>query len=156
MTGSGVRGPVSGIRGAPDPEPRVPDTGLSDPSSLQGSNEASQHAADVGGSPQEDVPFIGRQVTQSSGDQDLGLKLHQGAIRYGELMQIVAEVFATVPLCNVRGKGLRRSPALGGQSVGFALGKGLTSSIDLDDQLHRGLPDTQILVSADRRCVRVG
>src|SRR5205809_4387186 len=151
----GVRGPVSGIRGALGPEPRVPDSGLSNPSSLQGSNEAGQHAADVGGSPQEDVPFIGRQVTQSSGDQDLGLQFHQGAIRDGQLVQMVAGVVATVPLRNVRGKGHRGSPALGGQSVGFALGKGLTSSIDLDDQLHRGLPDTQILVSADRRCVRV-
>src|SRR5437667_11608762 len=95
----GIRGPVSGIRDAPpDRGPRAPDTALLDSSSLQGSNEAGQHAADVGGSRQEDVPLIGRQVTQSSGDQDLGLKLHQGAIRHRELMPTGAGDLTTWPL----------------------------------------------------------
>src|SRR5438552_4609008 len=69
-------------------------------------------------------------------------------------MQIIAEVFATVSLSNVRGEGHCRPLALGAQSVGFALGKGLTGAIDLDNQVHRELPDTQILVSPNRRCVR--
>src|SRR5206468_476263 len=150
------RGPGPGIRyPGCTAGPRTPGPGLLDSSSLQGGNETGQHAADVGRSPQEDVPLVGQHVTQPPGDQDLGLELHQGAIRYGELMQIVAEVSATVSFCNVRGKRYRGPPALGDQSVGLALGKGLTGMIDLDDQVHRELPDAQILVSPDRCCVRV-
>src|SRR5213080_2591918 len=104
VTVSGARYP--GSEGAPpNTGPRIPDTGLFDLSPFQGSNEPRQHAADVGGSLQEAVPLVGLHVPQSSGDQDLGLELHQGAIRDGEVMQIIAEVFATVSFGNVRGEG---------------------------------------------------
>jgi hypothetical protein len=145
MNRCGILGP--GVRG------RGFSTGLL---ALQCRDERGQQSTHSGSHAQRSPDVFRSDIAQPEGDQGLGLKLHERAIGYRQVMEILSRVLAPVPFCDIGGDRHRSPSKLCGQTVDFLLRKRPAHSVAFDDEIHGQAPDSEVPVALDPGCARSG
>lgn len=111
--------------------------------------EGAQHAADLSCKSKNGLHLSVTYVAETAGNEQMSFEFHQRTGGDREMPEVVAQVLAAVSFGDVGRHGNGGPPHLLDESVRLLARQEPTQFIDLNDQIHRFLPNQQIPITTD-------